>query len=342
MNPKLNLTETLTHHGVSHFEHIPLQAALSGEAYIQWLAQEQQASMGYMAAHQDTRLNPQAAFPEMRSVIVITQDYFPHPKKEKALFPSLRMAHYAQGEDYHFWFKEILQNLIQKLQVEFPDESFLAFTDAVPLLERDLGAQAALGWIGKNTCLIHPKKGSLFFIGEILTSLPAQETPEPLHDFCGSCTACMDACPTKAFPEPRVLDANLCISYWNIESKKVPPPEIRNKMQDWFFGCDICQTVCPWNIKLHKLNPDFENKTQWGDSMVEDLRQILESSNKKLLKQVAHTPLSRAGGRGLKRNALIVIGNLRIQALESSVTPFLQNKELGELAQWALAQMKTT
>ncbi len=338
----MTLKKCLTDLGVEHFEHIPLKAATSGQAYSQWLDKKQQASMGYMADHQSIRLNPQHAFLEMQSVLVVTQDYFPHPKKADALFPSLRMAHYAQGEDYHFWFKEILQNLIRKLQAHFPNESFLAFTDAVPLLERDLAAQAALGWIGKNTCLIHPKKGSLFFIGEILTSLNAQETPEPLHDFCGSCTACLDACPTNAFPEPRVLDANLCISYWNIESKKVPPPEIRDKIQDWFFGCDICQTVCPWNIKLHKLKPDFENKTHFGDSLVEDLKQILESSNKKLLKQVAHTPLSRAGGRGLKRNALIVVGNLRIKSLESSVTPYLEHPELGELAQWTLSQMKTT
>jgi epoxyqueuosine reductase len=329
---------------ISGIEHISLANAASGQAYLNWLQKDYHGKMAYMANNKETRLSPQMEFKDMRSLIVVTQDYFPHPAGQDKVFPNLRVAHYAQGKDYHFWFKHKLDQLVTELKKIYPDQSFMTFTDAVPLLERDLAAQAGLGWFGKNTCLIHPKKGSLFFIGEILCSLPAPKTlPQPLPDFCGSCTACLDACPTQAFIEPRVMDARRCISYWNIESKDVPPVELRSQMQDWFFGCDICQTVCPWNIKLHKLHPDFAPPKPKQDKLIADeLSQILRSSNKQLLKLVKGTPMDRAGGRGLKRNALIVIGNLRLKACQPEVLPLVNDPRLGELAQWTLSQFSSS
>ena len=216
----------------------------------------------------------------------------------------------------------------------------MAFTDAVPLLERDMAAQAGLGWVGKNSCLIHPKRGSLFFIGEILTSLSCENSPELMHDYCGSCTACIDACPTDALIEPRVLDSNRCLAYWNIESKENPPEEIRKAMGDWFFGCDICQTICPWNIKLHKEEPHFPNKETQELEMIVQLRGILQSSNNKLLKSVKQTPLSRAGAKGLKRNALLVAGNMKLVELRDDITAYLDHETLGEMARWALRELE--
>lgn len=322
------------------FAMIPLQRPLSFEHYQKWLAQKHQGSMDYMAVSAEVREHPQQHFAPMRSMIVFTQPYFPMDNNEDNHFPSLKIAHYARNKDYHIWFRQQLQSLIDQLKQDFAKDDFLAFTDAVPLLERDHAAQASLGWIGKNTCLIHPKKGSLFFIGEILTTLECEETFTPMHDFCGHCTACMDQCPTQAIISPRVLDANRCLAHWNIESREVPPIEIREKMQGWLFGCDICQTVCPWNIKLFKQESQFSQKSGTPDDMIKDLKFILNQSNKKLMKVVQDSPLSRAGGRGLKRNALIVIANLKLTELTESVQAYTDHELLGELAQWTLNQLK--
>ncbi len=320
---------------------IPLLRPLSFEHYQKWLQKGQQADMDYMAKNAEVREKPGEHFEPMQSMIVFTQSYFPSPREEAPLFKSLKIAHYARMADYHLWFREKLNDLIEKLKEEFPQENFLSFTDAVPLLERDHAAQAGLGWVGKNTCLIHPKRGSLFFIGEILTSLSCEQSFLPMHDFCGSCTACIDSCPTDAITSPRVLDSNKCIAYWNIENREVPPPEMREKMQDLFFGCDICQTVCPWNIKLHKNQKNFVQSSGDKEEMLRDLKAILTASNKSLLKQVKNTPLSRAGGRGLKRNALIVIANLNLTELSPQVENYLDHESLKDLAQWTLNQLKT-
>lgn len=339
MDPTECAQKILAQHSLTHFEIIPLNRPLSFPNYQDWLKNNQYGDMTYMAKNQDVRESPAKHFKEMKSIIVFEQSYYPLPESSEPLFAGLKIAHYARNKDYHFWFRERLNQLISQLQKQLPNESFMAFTDAVPLLERDHGAQAALGWIGKNTCLIHPKRGSLFFIGEILTSLETKTTPKPLHDFCGSCTACIDQCPTQALTSPRVLDASKCIAYWNIESKEIPPQSLRQQMGDWFFGCDICQTVCPWNMKIHKLHSDYKDPRIAPEKVEEELHFILTQSNKKLLKHVRETPLSRAGGRGLKRNALIVIGNQKLKSLRPHVEAYLDHKQLGELAHWALEQL---
>lgn len=335
------LKQNLNQMGLIDFEVIPLRRPLSYSHYQEWVSQGHHGSMAYMAKNSDVREKPHESFEAMRSVIVFKESYFPHPGHQDPVLKNLKIAHYARNKDYHFWFRQKLEENIQKLQELYPGESFLSFTDSVPLLERDMAAQGALGWIGKNTCLIHPKQGSLFFIGEILTTLNVDHTPDPMHDFCGSCTACLDICPTDAFVEPRILDANKCIAYWNIESREIPPPEIREKMEGWFFGCDLCQTVCPWNIKIHKGQKEFPEPQSQPEDIENDLRFVLENSNKKLLKALHQTPLTRAGGRGLKRNALIVIGNLGLQSLKPQVEAFLEHSELAELAQWTLDQLNS-
>ncbi|MNK82249.1 Epoxyqueuosine reductase [compost metagenome] len=245
--------------------------------------------------------------------------------------------------DYHFWFKDKMKSLCEQLNQQFPDEEFIPFTDSSPVLERDLARRAGLGWAGKNTCLIHPKKGSLFFIGEIYTSLKLIAEFEPLPDFCGTCTRCIDICPTGALVEPKKLDARKCISYLTIESREVPPEELRSSIGDWFFGCDLCQTVCPWNQKIFKgqlsIEPKLSLETSQRDLLLADMRYILKSSGKQLARDFAGTPMDRAGSFGLKRNALVVVANQKLSELKEDVANLTTHEKLGSLAEWALQQL---
>lgn len=340
------ITQQLQAAGISHFGLTPLAKPLSMAYYREWLREGLHGNMKYLADHADIKEEPQKQWPRARTALVFAVPYFPHPHPEnQAPYKKTRISLYAQGMDYHFWFRQKLRDLSEILQKHFPDEEFLAFTDSSPVLERDLARKAALGWVGKNTCLIHPKKGSLFFIGEILTSLQVQTTPEPLPDFCGKCQKCIEICPTQALVEPRRLDARRCISYLTIESREVPSEDLRPLIGDWFFGCDLCQTVCPWNEKVFKgqleIAPVLSLKAAESLELQEDLRHILRASGKQLERELHGTPLSRAGSFGLKRNALVVIGNRKIQTLASEVEKFLEHPRLGELAAWTLKQLKS-
>ena len=295
--------------------------------------------MEYLEDHSELKENPQKLAPRAQSALVFTKNYLPHPYPLEPPIKALKTALYSQGKDYHLEFLKTLQRLSQKLKKHLPEEEFLAFTDSSPVLERDLAQKAGLGWVGKNTCLIHPKRGSLFFIGEIYTSLKLEffeEQKIPFH--CGSCTRCLEACPTEALVEPFKLDARKCISYWTIEAKKQAPEFLRQKIGDWFFGCDICQTVCPWNQKVFKPHL-LESKKPHPELLIEDLRFLLTASHKKLQKAFKGSALSRAGPKGLKRNALIVIGNLKLKVLKPEVMKVSEHKDFTELAQWTLEKI---
>jgi epoxyqueuosine reductase len=206
-------------------------------------------------------------------------------------------------------------------------------------LERDLAYRAGLGWVGKNTCLIHPEKGSLFFIGQVLTSLPLVSKSQPVHDFCGTCDRCLRACPTQAFEAPRVLNATKCIAYWTIEARTAAPNSLRERFGDWFFGCDICQTVCPWNEKVFGKNLMAQLTLRQEPDPCDDLRWILRASRKELARAFKNSPLSRARPAGLKRNALYVIGNLALHSLRPEVETCLAYPDLKEVAEWTLGRL---
>lgn len=340
MSVTSDLENIIVKSGFEHFGFAQMGRPQSIDQYKTWIESEKHADMEYLKSHLSVKETPQLKWSWVKSAIVITNNYVAHPKPQEFL-KGLRTALYSQGEDYHFWFLKQLTDLSSELSNQYPHHQFLAWTDSGPILERDLAYRAGLGWVGKNTCLIHPKKGSLFFIGEILTDLEIPTATLPVPDFCGTCTKCIDICPTKAL-KPKELDARLCISYWNIEAKAVASPELRSKMNDWFFGCDLCQTVCPWNQKNHSKNlldqtVQFTSPNQ--DSLA-TLQWILSSSNGELERQLKNSPLIRARGFGLKRNALIVIGNLRLKELKSDVESFkLKNSRLSELAGWTLQQL---
>lgn len=334
------LTQTMEHFSFSHFGLTELATPISLPLYKEWLKAGMHGEMDYLERHLPLKEDISAWSPRARSAIVVAKNYLPHPyaKSAEEKF-SPHSALYALGEDYHREFRAELESLAAALRLEFVQEEFLCFTDSVPVLERDLAVQAGLGWVGKNTCVIHPKKGSLFFIGEILTSLPADVKPTPIPDFCGSCDRCIRACPTQAIVEPRVLDARKCISYWTIEAKNVAPVELRERFGDWFFGCDICQTVCPWNEKV--FGRDVLKPTEVSHaSLVADLRWVLTSSNKSLGRAFATQPFSRARGHGLKRNALYVAGNLKLRELKPEIEKFKGDDALAELASWALTRFE--
>lgn len=330
----------------------PLSTGSNLEHYRHWLEQDLHGEMSYLKEHLSLKEDPSQlssyfkqdlSQPVLRSALVFAKNYVPHPRPNSA-FGSLKTAYYAQGEDYHHWLQDDLEKLAEKLREEYPQDVFLPATDSKPILERDLAARAGLGWVGKNTCLINPKEGSLFLIGEILTSLQVTQTAAPIPDFCGKCQKCLEICPTQAFVAPRVLDARKCISYLTIESRQVPELALREKMQDWFFGCDLCQTTCPWNQKAFSFLKGLEHQkklsTQERQNLISELQFLLESSGKAIEKKVIGTPLKRAGPFGLRRNALIIIGNLKLQELTLFVEKFVADERLGELAQWTLAKLK--
>ena len=329
----------------SHWGVATLKRPLSMDIYHQWLNKDYHGKMEYLKTHAPLKEDPQALSPQVKSAIVVAAPYLPHPHPMTTPLKQARVALYAQGGDYHYWLKAKLAELAEQLRQQHPEHEFLCFTDSSPILERDLAFRAGLGWIGKNTCLIHPKKGSLFLLGEIYTSLPITKEPSPLPDFCGKCTRCIEACPTQAITQAKELDARKCISYHTIESRELPPENLREKMGDWLFGCDICQTVCPWNQKIFKNQLEVLPKVNLNEdsqqSLIADLRYILTSSGKKIERDFRGTALARAGQFGLKRNALVVIANRQIRELSQEVETLLEHPKLGSLATWTLEKLKT-
>lgn len=326
----------LQQHSIAHYGFAPLQRPLSMDLYKEWISSGFHADMNYLATHTEKKETPSLLLPKAKSAIVITHPY----PEESQDFPlhHLKVAKYARGGDYHLWLKEKMSKISRDLKASFPDHNFLEFTDSSPVLERDLAYQASLGWIGKNSCLLSRQQGSYFLIAEIYTTLVLQSDTSPAHDHCGTCTRCIDSCPTGAIHDNRTLDAGLCISYWTIEAKIPPPLEKASQFQSWFFGCDICQDVCPWNNKVYgAIAPKPEEKT----SLVEELRWILTSSNKELERTFHGTPLLRARGRGLKRNAMVVIANSGLSELAPEVRSYADHGELGKLALWTLSHLQS-
>ena len=332
------LHETIKRYSFTDYALVKAEKPLSLSVYQQWLKDSHQAQMTYLEEHQEQKQHLNRLLPSCRSALVVIENYYPHPKSENFPFKNQKIAKYAQGEDYHHWLQQKLNHLIKELEQLFPEHQFLACTDSKPVLERDLAYRAGLGWFGKNSCLINQKKGSFFFIGEVLTTLDLEVENQVHPDLCGTCNRCVEACPTEALLANRTLDANKCISFWNIESKTPAPKDLRPAMGDWLFGCDICQEVCPWNQKV--FNSDFAHRTNSSEDVEGELRWLLTSSNKHIEKTLAHTPLSRARGKGLKRSAMIVAANLKLSGLAPEISTYTQHESLGEVATWALAELQ--
>ena len=252
--------------------------------------------MGYMENHFDKRLNPTLLVDDAKSVVSLLLNYFP---SELQSSDSYKISKYAYGQDYHYVIKEKLKEFLFSIQSTIGEVSGRAFVDSAPVLDKAWAAKSGLGWIGKNSNLLTQKVGSFYFIAELIIDLDL-DYDNSTSDHCGTCTACIDACPTEAIVAPYIVDGSKCISYFTIELKENIPQEMKGKFDDWAFGCDVCQDVCPWNkfSKSHNeplFNPNPEllsmSKKEWKEITEETFRAVFKNS-----------PLKRAKFQGIKRN----------------------------------------
>lgn len=269
----------------------------------QWLQRNYHGKMTYLENYFDKRLDPRLLVPGAKSVITLGYNYF--PKEDLAKNDNLKIAKYAYGEDYHFVIKDKLKTLLTAISANIGEIEGRAFVDSAPVMERAWAQRAGMGWIGKNSLLLNKQMGSFFFLAELIIDLEL-EYDSPVKDYCGTCTACMDACPTEAIPEPYVVDGSKCISYFTIELKDAIPVEVKGKFEDWIFGCDICQDVCPWNrFSQPHREKKFEPSEELKDLSKNDWKEITEEVFQKAFSKSA---LKRTRFEGLKRNIEFVKG----------------------------------
>ena len=263
----------------------------------QWLNKNMHGEMQYMENHFDKRLDPTKLVEDSKSVVSLLLNYFPSKEPQDKTAP--KISKYAYGSDYHFVIKKKLRQLLEFIYEEIGEVSGRAFVDSAPVLDKAWAAKSGLGWIGKNSNLITKDTGSFYFIAELIIDLPLNYD-NPTTDHCGTCSACIDACPTKAIVDPYVVDGSKCISYFTIELKNELPSSMKGNFDNWMFGCDICQDVCPWNrfSKAHSeplFNPNEKllsmTKSEWEEITEELFQEIFKKS-----------AVKRTKYSGLKRN----------------------------------------
>jgi len=263
-----------------------------------WLKEQRNGKMSYMENHFDKRLDPRLLVPGAKSVVSLLLNYYtPNEQKDKT---APKISKYAYGEDYHFVIKRKLKELLIFLNERVGDINGRVFVDSAPVMDKVWAAKSGLGWLGKNSNLIHPKEGSYFFIAELIVDLELAYDG-PMKDYCGTCTKCIDACPTDAIYAPYKVDARKCISYLTIELKdEIIPQEFAGKMENWMFGCDICQEVCPWNrfSKPHQ-EPSFLPHEKLLGLSQQDWSDLTEEVFQELFRKSA---VKRTKFKGLKRN----------------------------------------
>lgn len=262
-----------------------------------WLKQGMHGEMIYMENYFEERLDPRRLVPGAKSVVSFIYNYF--PSQEISDTSGYKIAKYAYGKDYHYVIKKKLREFLSDLKSKTGDFNGRIFVDSAPVLERPWAARSGLGWIGKNSLLLNQKMGSFFFLAFLISDLELQ-ADSPVPDHCGTCNRCIEACPTDAIPNPYVVDASKCISYFTIELKNEIPSGFEDKFDDWIFGCDICQDVCPWNkfSKPHAEN-EFEIDPHLSGMNKRDWEELTEETFKTIFKD---SPVKRTGYKGLRRN----------------------------------------
>jgi epoxyqueuosine reductase len=331
------------------------------ERFRAWIQRGYHGSMRYLEERQAAYENPRSILEQAKTIVMLAMPYTPaaslrkHPSLKVAATEMLdsgddrlesgrgRVAAYATGDqDYHDVIHTRLRELKKWLSGRVPRCAVRGVVDTAPILERDFAAAAGLGWIGKNTLLLRKDAGSYFFLAALLTDVTFEESkhekPYTLtSDHCGTCTACLDACPTQAFVEPRILDASRCISYLTIEHRGNIEESLREKMGSWVLGCDVCQQVCPWNRMAVKET--LEELSSQPSMQAIDLIEILQMSEDHFRAKYRSTPLWRPRLRGMQRNAMIALANQKLTSAIAWIKPF-QNSEdsiLSETATWAIA-----
>jgi epoxyqueuosine reductase len=264
----------------------------------QWLNKGMHGEMHYMANHFDMRIDPRKLVPDAKSVITLLLNYFP---EEEQINTHLRISKYAYGVDYHTVIKQKLNDFLAQLKCQIGDIAGRGFVDSAPVLERAWAVKSGLGWVGKNGNLINKKSGSFFFIATLITDLDLTSDDPFAKDFCGTCTKCIDACPTEAILPNKVVDGSKCISYFTIELKEqLIPDKMKGQFDDWLFGCDTCQEVCPWNrFSQPNKTKAFQPLQEIMDFNLNDWNELTEEEFKIIFKD---SPLKRTKFAGIKRN----------------------------------------
>jgi epoxyqueuosine reductase len=263
----------------------------------QWLKGGMHGGMGYMENHFELRIDPARLVPGARSVITLMKNYYPSDELES----SYKISKYAYGKDYHTVIKEQLKTMLQELQAGIGEFQGRGFVDSAPVLERSWAVRSGLGWVGKNGNLISRQSGSFFFIATLITDLELEYDDPFAKDFCGSCTRCIDACPTGAILPGKVVNGSQCISYFTIELKEeVIPEEMKGKFGKWMFGCDTCQDVCPWNrFSKPTAEKDFQPLPELLNLSTREWEELSEDMFRKIFR---HSPLRRSKHAGIRRN----------------------------------------
>jgi epoxyqueuosine reductase len=322
----IGIAPAVTPRGITH---------LSG-----WLERGFAGEMHYMERQAQAREHPRHVLDGVRSIIVVALNYRTADPAPPGPFEG-RVSRYAWGEDYHRILRERINQLGNFLHDELPECRTRAVVDTAPLLERDFARLAGIGWIGKNTMLINKRLGSWLFLGALLTDVELEYDQPHAADHCGTCTRCLDACPTDAFVAPHQLDSRRCISYLTIELRGPIPKELRPGIGNWLFGCDICQEVCPWNRKAPATNvAEFEPRHDGGNV---NLLKLLEMNDESIRERIAGTALTRAGVPGLRRNAAVLLGNAGNSASLPVLRRLAQHDDatVCEAANWAISELQS-
>ena len=329
------------------FDDVGIAPAVPAPGYpslLQWLDAGHHAGMEYMTRHAASREHPRNVLEGVCSVIVVSVVYGRKESEAETAAPTHgKVARYAQGRDYHRVLWDKLEALLDWLRVQCPTIRGRAVVDTAPLLERDFARLAGLGWIGKNTMLISRHLGSFTFLGALLIDAELAYDPPHAANHCGTCTRCLDACPTEAFVGPYQLDARRCISYWTIEHRGVLADQDAARLHGWVFGCDICQDVCPWNRKAPPgRQAELDARPEWSDP---DLIEWLTRSDSEWKVRLKGTALARAKRAGLLRNAALVLGTNRsteaIAPLAARLDDGSEDASVRASAAWALGRIGT-
>jgi epoxyqueuosine reductase len=280
--------------GIARAERLDADAA----RLEKWLSQGMHGGMSYMENHFDLRVNPSILVPGAKSVITLLKNYFPSQHQQE---DAAKISKYAFGKDYHEVIRANMKTFLHMIQEEIGEVNGRGFVDSAPVLERSWAQRSGLGWVGKNGNLITKESGSFFFIATLITDLELEYDDPFAKDYCGSCTRCIDACPTEAILPDKVINGSKCISYFTIELKDMLiPDEMKGKFNNWTFGCDICQDVCPWNRFSKPTNePAFTPIPEVLNLSTREWEAMTEETFKKIFK---HSPISRTKWKGMQRN----------------------------------------
>lgn len=317
----------------------PAVPAQGFERFREWLASGFAGQMTYLDQRADAYRHPDGVLGGARSLVVMTMNYR-NADPIRPVSGQGRVSRYAWGTaDYHDLIHAQLKQLLKTIADLAPGSSNRGVVDTAPLFEREFAQLAGLGWVGKHTLLLNREAGSWFFLAVLLTDLELEYDQPTTTDYCGTCTACLDACPTNAFPQPYLLDASRCISYLTIELRDAMPMELRESVGDWVFGCDVCQEVCPWNrqapaSQIEELEPHSRSNPM-------ALEELFDLDDAAFRARFRHTPLWRPKRRGLLRNAAIVLGNQRDPASVPALNKGLNDQEslVRGACAWALGQL---